>query len=360
MVGDCSFFLPSHTARTRELQLCSAWVRPVVQYGLCHPAGAFSPGRHTTAAANSPASPSLYSGYRLLEEVAPVTLPRGSLAAMSGLVADAAFPEPGAPFAYNRLADRSVGWLLVDSSTGGAGAQAVVELVLGLLGANITLLAPGRMCNLSFAGEGRPPHYAPPVSAADKEGDAKGGDAKSAEPVVSLVTGVAAARAALADLEGALREARVPIGLVVDAVDRAGAAVVATKAWSEGEFAALARWMRVYAWALHLQVRCVGVPNSCLTSTSLAPLKDKERAAGKAMNAQNVTTPSRPGDPLPPVTLASLEPRARPSLHHCYADHHNVRDILLVVNFSQCPTGGLCGWAGCRAWRVSALTLLVP
>ena len=43
-----------------------------------------------------------------------------------------------------------------------------------------------------------------------------------------------------------------------------------------------------------------------------------------------------PADATPQVTLEPLEPPARVSLHHCYEDHHNVRDTLLVINFSEC------------------------
>ena len=43
------------------------------------------------------------------------------------------------------------------------------------------------------------------------------------------------------------------------------------------------------------------------------------------------------------MVLAPLEPAPRPYLHHCYADHHNVRDILLVVNFSAYRCGESAG-----------------
>jgi hypothetical protein len=103
------------------LHLCANWLRPVVQYGLCHPAADYSYGRHDTVAANSPHLRTLYSGHRLLEDVAPVTMPLGGVTALSGLVADASFAEPGRALTYNRLADRSAAWALVPRGTGAGG-----------------------------------------------------------------------------------------------------------------------------------------------------------------------------------------------------------------------------------------------
>jgi hypothetical protein len=120
----------------------------VVQYGLCHPAADYTWGRHGTVAANSPHDVSSYSGHRLLEEVAPITLPAGSVSLLAGADADAVFAFPG-QLAVNRLADRSAAWILVDVDLAGAGGLAAVEYVLGLFGGNITYLPPGRLCNLT-------------------------------------------------------------------------------------------------------------------------------------------------------------------------------------------------------------------
>ena len=228
-------------------QLCSTWLRPVVQYGLCHPASDASPGRHTTAAANSPGDPTLFSGHRLLEEVAPVILPLGSVTSLAGLVTDASFADPGTPLAYNRLADRAVGWMLVDAATGGAGAQAAVELVLGsVLRANITLLAPGRMCHTATGDEGRP---AAPSSATHA---AAGAGAR--EPRAALEDGIASARKALTSVAAPVSGAPIPFSAVVGAVDAAAVALAAAGALPEVDLVALSRWMRVYAWALWKQV----------------------------------------------------------------------------------------------------------
>jgi len=183
-----------------------------VQYGLCHPAGDYERGRHTTAAANSHTDASRYSGHRLLEEVSPVALPLGSVAGLAGLVADAAFARPLAPLAYNRLADRVAGWIIVDTALVGEGGQAAVELVLGALGANLTVLPPGRMC----------------VVSAD---EAAATAAKKAQPPTSteaLAKGVAAARAALEGATtSALRVDDVPAAAIVGAIQRAGDALKA-------------------------------------------------------------------------------------------------------------------------------------
>ena len=169
-----------------------------------------------------------------------MTLPRGSVAGLAGLETDAAFTAgPGAPLAYNRLADRAVGWVLVDAVTGGPGAQAAAEVVLGLMGGNLTLLAPGRMCNLSFSA----PSKLRPPAAADGRAPA------------TLAQGVEAVRASLAEFDAPLRGPRVPFDLVVGALEQAGAALVGAKVISENELAALSRWIRVYGWALHAQVR---------------------------------------------------------------------------------------------------------
>ena len=175
-----------------------------MQYGLCHPSGDFSYGLHTTFAANSYGDPSISSKHRLLEEVAPVTLSRGSVAGLAGLETDASFVQPGIPLEYNRLADRSVGWVLIDTATIGLGAQAAVELVLGLMGGNLTILPPGRMCNTSS------------------------GLSQKIDPLVSaaLSAGVQAARAALVGF-AELGQSNVPVAEISRAVQRAGEVLMA-------------------------------------------------------------------------------------------------------------------------------------
>ena len=195
-------------------QLCSRWLRPVVQYGLCHPAGDYERGRHTTAAANSHRDAARYSGHRLLEEVSPVALPLGSVAGLAGLVADAAFARPLAPLTYNRIADRVAGWILVDAALVGEGGQAAVELVLGALGANLTVLPPGRMCAVSVDADAATRKAPPPPTT-----------------TAALAKGVAAARAALEGATtSALRVDDVPAAAIVGAIQRAGDALKAAGA----------------------------------------------------------------------------------------------------------------------------------
>ena len=58
-------------------------------------------------------------------------------------------------------------------------------------------------------------------------------------------------------------------------------------------------------------------------------------AAASSTGSVNSSSLVVPRPELPPVTLPAVRPAAREHLNHCYADHHNVRDILLVVNFSE-------------------------
>ncbi len=141
------------------VELCSQWLRPIVQYGLCHPASDYLLGRHSTVAANSPHDNTLYSGHRLLEEVSTITLPVGSVTLLSGLETDSAFSSPGRSIAVNRLVDRTVGWVLAESALVGLGGQSIMEGLLGLLHGNITVLPPGRLCNTSTDDENMDPAF---------------------------------------------------------------------------------------------------------------------------------------------------------------------------------------------------------
>lgn len=271
-------------------QLCSRWLRPVVQYGLCHPLEDHSFGRHSTVAANTPNDASLYSGHRLLEEVAPVTLPMGSVTSTSGLETDAAFLSgAGHALKYNRLADRSVGWVLTDSDAMGMCGQIAVETVLGVMRGNITILPPGRMCNTTAASASA----AVPPDKPDLE---------------LLRAASAAARDALDVLvPDLLHVGGTRASVLFTAVTRAGETLREHGICSSEHLLALARWIRIYSWALHFNT----------VSSSIA------------------TVSNETGQQDPPIWIPTVPPTSSDTLKHCWPDHHNVRDILLVVNFND-------------------------
>jgi hypothetical protein len=79
---------------------------------------------------------------------------------------------------------------------------------------------------------------------------------------------------------------------------------------------------------------CLCLLQIFLLSRFLQPLAGQPASSALMVTNVSVTPPE-----LPPVVVEVLPPVARETLRHCYADHHNVRDILLVVNFNDWNAG---------------------
>lgn len=290
-------------------RLCSTWVRPLVQYGLCHPSESYAAGRHTTAAANTPFDAAVFPGpTRLLEEVTPVVLLHGAVLPLAGLVeapkgsSVVALPSdtlpgesrelarvPPAPqdraYNYNVLADASVAWVLGSAAPGG-GLQVVLEAVVGWLGGNLTVLPPGRLCNVSRAWEG---------DLQSSSADANG-----------LLKASAATAAALLALPP-LPPGNVSLATLIPAVMAAARAAEGIADITSNDITELERWLGVYAALLRAARR----PVSCVASNASEPVAPVSSDAN----------------------FLALRPADRESLTHCFSDHHNVRDILCEYDF---------------------------
>lgn len=311
-------------------RLCSTWVRPLVQVGLCHPASLYSHGRHTTAAANSPGDPAVFPGpARLLEEVTPVVLRPGAALPLAGLreapgsdsssggsggpaeksaVLDspAAGTRPARAYAYNVLADRSAAWLLgAGFSAGGSpGVDVALHAALGWLGGNLTVLPPGRLCNVSSSWE------RVPAGVRDQD---------SAD--VALSAAADAAHAALLKLP-ALLPGNISADTIVVTARAALRATAAAGSVSALELADVERWLDVYAAAILHHKRQGGSPKHGLCADAV--LRGAAVGAAASNGTARVT-----------ADMPALRPEARDALAHCFVDHHNVRDILRECAASQ-------------------------
>jgi hypothetical protein len=196
-----------------------------------------------------------------------------------------------------------------------------------LLRANITILGPGRLCNLSYT---------------EASGAGSGGSAAQGADG-ALLSGVTAARSAVASVI-ATGGGNASTSLLATALSLAGGAMVAERAITSHQLQVLIRWTEVYTWSLQLAAGAVSdffrkpAPSSPSPSRRPQPPSTGSPAVAPVGGAIPVgapldTPPTAPA--LPDLPLPNLAPTPRPSLPHCYADHHNVRDILLVVNFND-------------------------
>ena len=326
-------------------RLCSRWLRPAVQYGLCHSEGHFVSGRHDTIAANSPADASHFSGGLLLEEVSTLSL-WPSAVWPSRLSRSAVVDETEATaWPANRLAHRTAAWTLLDNVQHGRVAQAVVEILLWeTMQGNITVLPPGRLCNTTGA----------------RSRYAVGGNVA---PDVSMHTAVHNALAAWRTEVSAPSHSTfgVPAGrfasLVGDAVlTLASRPVVPTGAplLSQDASMRLRHWFNTFAAAVslsdsgwkppveptHIQRHEHTPPDlQSLEDFAVAPLLSSHGDAADSILGQMLRDGHLPwkltplSRPAPNGTDAALA--AEPAFEHCYSDHHSVRDIILVINFNS-------------------------
>ena len=271
-------------------ELCVAPVVPVMQLGLCHASATYEWGLHTGRASNWPPASSptrgtksrprlTASGPRLLEDVTPLVLKRGGV---STLEASAA---PGLSPVYNRLTGRDAAWAL-SPARAGSRVSAAIQLALGSVGHALTVMPPGRLCNISDSstaavGDHESPWDVPlpagwvgPQSLGRLESAARRG-----------ASGVVAAKEVLAGAAGA-------VGL------------------GDALTSALHRWLDLAqeAYAIH---------ESLHGGSSAPPSSSREYA------------------------------------RHCYRDHPNVRDIVLVLNFNNFPRNG--GNASLPNWGPESL-----
>ena len=354
--------VPGHDSR----HLCSRWLRPVMQIGLCHDPENFELGRHDTVAANSPLDASRFSGPRLLEEVSTLTLRPGSLWPPFSSLDTRLVP------AANRLVDVTAAWMLVDVSVVGAGGRLVLEAVFGAIGGNLTVLAPGRLCNVT-------------ASAAE-------GSLDESHPVFGAAIAVSAAAAAsqvihalriTAMRDGALAPSNIsggamPVLHLRLAVAAATEILLSAQAVSLSEALALDRWMQLFAASMALSNATflpwsrsdspsttqtgsrsfsksqTSTPSQTATQTgsrtpspaSRPPTRSQSRS--QSASFVNVTaTPTTSGStsrtPAPspsPRTLADvllppLRPEPRQVFPQCFPEHHSVRDIVMLVNFNH-------------------------
>ena len=288
-------------AARRGTQLCVGPVLATLQLGLCHAQRDFKFGHHDTVAANSPTEGSdaalasggaVISGRRLLEDVTPLALRHGDVAEFLGDVGPPAPHEESMPPRHafpeaNRLAGRDVAWALFPAPSWSR-LSVALQLAVGVAGHSIVLQPPGRLCNVSHASmattrripSGRMPH---PLAWSAK--GAAGHDISAASLVSNSMPldghdGVSAALSAmnqisrLADLDAT-------------AVD------------------ALTHWLRLAAKAFNMTgSRRVGATDVNMTG---------------------------------PTHHAAASSLQRPFAKHCYLDHPNVRDIVLVLNFNNYP-----------------------
>lgn len=321
---------------SRSLRLCSRWLRPAVQYGLCHNRSLYSRGRHTTVAANSPFDDVLFSGPRLLEEVTTLTLTQGATVAL----------RSDSRFIFNRLAHRDAAWVLVDTEVlGGAAAQLAVESALSLvLGGNLTVLPPGRLCNVTVTQ--KPSRGAEEVGSPGSEflseADAQDWDTTSRAAVAAAFQAVGSN---CADRQLNRTDTVSGEGLVA-AVHALALALVQRSALRTEGADGLLRWMRIFVAALRLDeqrrqyARDAAVRSRAPSPSSSPSVLPRISLSSKRVVPSvlpNVTrpTPSHPASAFEQVahaklcvsipSLPSLQPTARAVYKHCFAGHHNGR-----------------------------------
>ena len=238
------------------------------------------------------------SGRRLLEHVTPLVLPRGAVAEALGAIGG---DGPTFP-ASNRLADRALAWALYPAPPR-TPTSAALQLAVAAAGHRITLLPPGRLCNTSVA-------------------------ARSASGSGWTLDGSAAAAAAAAVTQ--------PGG----PLDGSSAVAAALKEWSTIAVRAkldvptatrLRRWLRLASAAYELALAPPRARSATNASVEAAALV---RPSGDAVSSPTATpSPSRSSVAMPHASAAAL--RSLAYAPHCYGDHPNVRDLVLVLNFNN-------------------------
>ena len=339
--------------------ICSFPVRPTVQLGLCHSLESYHHGQHDTIAANAAAQQPAGGDedFRLLEHVTPLVLPLGTV--IESL--DGGMPTP-ATASFVRLVHRSAAWALFAPATHGSRLWMAMQALLGLAGHHLTVLPAGRICNISMT----PRHGLPPndVAAAEKlsafTSDATkrgiGAAPLLGRPGVKAAVQHLDAVAGLAGLSDTERDSflhwlrlvdeaymtasqsnLLPFPSIDDPLDR-GSASMKTVDSSSNDTAQLGIESPLHSKItvdsdtalvndimVHSTSDLIGSNSGNTFSSNL----ESER-----MPAQSVDwTPSMDGDDTTMTwpTLAS-EYDYHP---HCWRDHSNVRDSVLMINFNN-------------------------